>query len=157
MRVEVNYAPNSIEITIPLEPVAKGRPLFGKGRTYTPAKTEKATKEIAFIISSVLKNSKNAPTFDPKDPLGLEVLYVFKRPKSYKKSSHREWKTTKPDKDNLDKLLMDAITKSGLWNDDNQVVQTSSKKLVGATGENPFFKFRVFLLSEYTEQIKEIA
>lgn len=39
------------------------------------------------------------------------------------------WKTTKPDTDNLNKLLKDCMTKAGFWHDDAQVaIELISKK-----------------------------
>lgn len=39
-----------------------------------------------------------------------------------------EPKTTKPDVDNLAKLILDAMTKSRYWKDDNQVAELSISK-----------------------------
>ncbi len=41
---------------------------------------------------------------------------------------HREWKTTRPDLDNMQKLLKDCMTKLAFWNDDSQVVIEVAQK-----------------------------
>ena len=53
-------------------------------------------------------------------PIWLSVIWMFPYPKSAKK--HRawfaRWKTTRPDTDNLNKLLKDVMTDMGFWKDD---------------------------------------
>lgn len=43
-----------------------------------------------------------------------------------------EWKTTKPDTDNLQKLLKDCMTKVGFWKDDAQVASEIVEKFWAA-------------------------
>lgn len=65
----------------------------------------------------------------PKAPMtgavSLRVLWLFPRGKSHK---HGEWRTTKPDTDNLQKLLKDCMTACGFWQDDAQVVRETVEK-----------------------------
>jgi len=65
----------------------------------------------------------------PKEPLlgaiSLRVLWLFPKGKSHK---HGEWRTTKPDTDNLQKLLKDCMTTCGFWKDDAQVVRETVEK-----------------------------
>ena len=53
-------------------------------------------------------------------PICLAVVWMFPYPKSAKK--HRpgfaRWKITRPDTDNLNKLLKDVMTDMGFWKDD---------------------------------------
>lgn len=44
-----------------------------------------------------------------------------------------EWKTTKPDTDNLIKMLKDCMTKTGFWLDDCQVVSEVTEKMLSFT------------------------
>lgn len=44
-----------------------------------------------------------------------------------------EWKTTKPDTDNLVKMLKDCMTKCGFWVDDCQVVSEITEKMLSFT------------------------
>ena len=41
------------------------------------------------------------------------------------------WKTTKPDTDNLIKLLKDCMTRTGFWKDDAQVASEVTEKFYG--------------------------
>jgi crossover junction endodeoxyribonuclease RusA len=68
--------------------------------------------------------------FKPKTPLvgpiELKVIWQFPRGKRHK---HYEWRVTKPDTDNLQKMLKDCMTEVGFWNDDAQVVVEHVEKL----------------------------
>lgn len=43
---------------------------------------------------------------------------------------HFAWKTTKPDTDNLIKLLKDCMTRTGFWKDDAQVASEVTEKFL---------------------------
>lgn len=53
-------------------------------------------------------------------PIRLYVLWMFPYPKSAKKHKPGwdRWKITRPDTDNLNKLLKDVMTDMGFWKDD---------------------------------------
>ena len=53
-------------------------------------------------------------------PICLEVYWLFPFPKSAKKHvpGHMRCKITRPDTDNLNKLLKDVMTDMGFWKDD---------------------------------------
>lgn len=65
----------------------------------------------------------------PDAPIRLTVKWLFPR------GSHRdgEYKTTKPDTDNLNKMLKDEMTKAGFWTDDAQVVSEIIEKFWAET------------------------
>ena len=54
----------------------------------------------------------------------VELLFVMPRPKSVT----REFMTVKPDVDKLTRGVFDAVTDSGLWVDDSQVVGVLARK-----------------------------
>ena len=72
-------------------------------------------------------------------PLKLSLTFQFKRPKSHfrtgknsnliKESKSCPWHLQKPDDDNLKKAAQDALTASGIWKDDCQVVLSVVAKL----------------------------
>lgn len=69
---------------------------------------------------------KHKPKERLDGPLKLCVCWCFDKKKNHKE---REWKTTRPDTDNLLKLLKDRMTVNGFWFDDCQVVYEVSKKV----------------------------
>lgn len=87
---------------------------------YKPEKIKQAKKEII----------KHLMPFKPKEPLQgpveLKVVWLFPRGKRHK---HFEWRTTRPDTDNLEKLLKDCMTEVGFWKDDALVVSETVYKI----------------------------
>lgn len=63
-------------------------------------------------------------------PLKVSLTFYFARPVGHFRTGKRahelrddapRWHTKKPDRDNLDKAVMDALTNAGAWGDDCQV------------------------------------
>lgn len=103
---------SKFEVVIEGTPIAKGRPRLGRFGAYTPAKTIRAEKAIAF---EVRKTWKEQPL---STPLKVDIVFSFVHPKSHSKSEKLERRHSKrPDVDNLVKLTMDALNEV-LWTDD---------------------------------------
>ena len=94
--------------------VVNGRPVF-----YDPAPVKKARN----LLSAQLAAYR--PPRPLEGPLALSTVWLFPKGKSHK---HGEWRVTKPDTDNLQKLLKDCMTRCGFWRDDAQVVRESVEK-----------------------------
>ena len=64
-------------------------------------------------------------------PIRLIVRWMFPYPKSAKKhlSGHKRWKITRPDTDNLNKLLKDLMTDMGFWKDDALISMENISKV----------------------------
>ena len=67
-------------------------------------------------------------------PLYVQIDAWLPRPKShFTKKGLRpnapEWVVTKPDLDNIEKAILDALTNIGLWRDDSQVARVDKCKL----------------------------
>lgn len=119
--------------TIPGEPVGKGRPRFsgtknGRVHTYTPDKTAKYEK----LVRKCWKDSVGKSFGDA--PVAVDVYAYFPIPKSYSQKQVRDIKagkerpTKKPDRDNIVKIILDAL--NGLaYDDDKQVVDGRCVKL----------------------------
>lgn len=106
--------------TIKMDPVAKGRPRMTKaGHTYTPAETRNAEKLLADYFN--LKRDRSMP-WDA--PLGVTLAFYFSRPASKKNTNNH---TTRPDIDNLVKLVCDSAN-GILWDDDKQIVFLEASK-----------------------------
>lgn len=94
-------------------------------RMYDPASAEGWKGEIA-IAARV-----HAPPAPLEGPIRLDVTLYFKRPKRL--TTKRFPRTpmrhdVKPDRDNCDKAVMDALTALGFWRDDCQVCAGSVEK-----------------------------
>lgn len=87
----------------------------GRPRFYEPAKLKAAKLQLMEELKK----------FAPKEPfrgaLSLRCTWIFTS-KNLAKSELYEYRVTRPDTDNLQKLLKDCMTKTGFWKDDSQVV-----------------------------------
>ena len=63
--------------------------------------------------------------------ISLDVIWMFPYPKSAKKHNPgwERWKITRPDTDNLNKLLKDIMTDIGFWKDDALISAEHIRKL----------------------------
>ena len=117
----------------PGAPVATGRARHGKFGTYTPPRTKNHMKIHAFQSDIQYLN-----------PIKLVVTFVHPRPQRIK-DAQRTWKTTTPDLDNLIKMVMDIVTRSGLWKDDNQVVCIEAQDMYASKYETAHTTFNIYI------------
>lgn len=94
--------------------VVNGKPIF-----YEPPKLKAAKNKLIAFLSM----------YKPQKPytgaVALRVLWLFPKGKSHKNG---EWRTSRPDTDNLQKMLKDCMTKLGYWKDDALVVRELVEK-----------------------------
>lgn len=69
--------------------------------------------------------AQHVPPSKLDGPIRLTVKWLFPKIKG---STNGQYKTTKPDTDNLQKLLKDCMTELGFWNDDAQVASEIIEK-----------------------------
>tara|TARA_R110000751_G_scaffold81328_2_gene164052 strand:- start:3898 stop:4200 length:303 start_codon:yes stop_codon:yes gene_type:complete len=91
-------------------------------------------------------------------PVRVDLDFVFERRRSLFRradSDARVYKATKPDRDNLEKLTLDALTAAGLWSDDGVVCAGEVRKWWGAIldrkgrrSEAPHVRVRVSVLAD---------
>lgn len=126
--------PRSVTFTLDVEPAGKGRP---RGRVavskktgrqfvqeYTPARTAHAEQ----LIRAQVKTEACGEFFEAGVPLRLDVEFVMARPPSAPKK--RLCPVTKPDLDNCEKLLCDALERF-LYANDAQIVECHKRKAYG--------------------------
>lgn len=126
MNIVTNFIINGV-------PVAKGRPRMGKWGTYTPKKTVDAEKK---VVEAYLEEVKEPPISE--HPLKIDMTFLFPIPKSYTKKQRAEIEkmnfihTKRPDRDNLEKLVLDALN-GVAYKDDSQVYtgETTKKYTLG--------------------------
>lgn len=116
-----------IKLTIPGEPVAKGRPRVTRYGTYTPEKTknyETLVKELYFV--------KHKQTL-LEGELKINIKAYFKIPKSASKKKRAEMisgkirPTKRPDIDNVIKSITDSLN-GVAYDDDSQIVLVKAEK-----------------------------
>lgn len=94
--------------------IVGGRPIF-----YDPVPLKKAK---ATLMAHLGQHSPNEPLMGAVE---LRTTWLFPMGKSHKCG---EWRTTRPDTDNLQKMLKDCMTRCGYWKDDAQVVREIVEK-----------------------------
>jgi Holliday junction resolvase RusA-like endonuclease len=106
-----------ISFFVNMVPVAKARARVTRKGTYTPKKTEDAERLIAWECKKAMAGAKPL-----EGPVKLIFTAFFPIPKSWpkKKQAEARWHVVKPDSDNIEKLLKDALTHIA-WKDDCQV------------------------------------
>lgn len=124
------------------KPVAKQRPRFNGKHAYTPRKTIEHEELIGWEY--IRQRGRRLD-----GPLEIWCEFVYEPPKSLSKKKRAEMigtpKLTRPDNDNLVKLVLDAL--NGIaYTDDNQIWKIKCEKHYGeedmtvigifATGEN---------------------
>ena len=94
--------------------VRNGKPVF-----YDPAELKKARQKLLMSLAS------RKPARPCKKAVRLVVKWLFPVTGSHESG---EWKSTKPDVDNLQKLLKDCMTRCGFWDDDALVASETVEK-----------------------------
>ena len=123
-----HMANRSISFIIYGEPTPKGRPRVTKKGAYTPKKTRVAEKSFQAQALSW------RPSELFKGPLRLHIEFHRSIPKSFSKKkiegiyAGEIFPTTKPDLDNLVKLVKDAMNHI-FYHDDSQVIELYAKKI----------------------------
>lgn len=94
--------------------VINGKPLF-----YDPPQIKDAKR---LLTGHLITHRPDMPL---AGAVSLRTLWLFPKGKAHRNG---EWRTTKPDTDNLQKLLKDCMTRCGFWKDDAQVVREIVEK-----------------------------
>jgi Holliday junction resolvase RusA-like endonuclease len=127
-------------MSIPMEPKAKARPRFYRGRAYTSKSTREYMKQAIVHLDSQIAIHDT--------PVRLDIEYIHKRPNRLnrkKDPDSRIWKTTKPDIDNLNKMVMDILTRAGTMADDNLVTEINSTQYYAGKLEQHKTTIKIFI------------
>jgi len=127
-----------LRIMIPPIPKGRGRVDPRRMRVYTPKRTR---EYMATIRDQVLLSLGDValPYFEKGLPLRVDVDFVLKRPQNVSIKKHGKglvWSPKRPDRDNLDKAVLDALT-GVLWYDDAQIVTGRIRTLYAEVGGPP--------------------
>jgi Holliday junction resolvase RusA-like endonuclease len=110
------------------QPRIKARRIGNHAGVYTPKTADSWKAQIEAEAASLA----GRPTLE--GPVMLEIEFIFPRPKSRKNDL---FVVTKPDIDNLEKAVFDALTARRIWRDDSQVADQRSLKVYEETGNTP--------------------
>jgi Holliday junction resolvase RusA-like endonuclease len=100
------------------------------GHSYTPKETVDLERLIAWECKKAMNGQKPL-----EGPICLAIDARFDVPQSWsaKKREAAHWKTSKPDADNIVKLVKDALNKVA-WVDDAQIVELFCRKIYAEAG-----------------------
>jgi len=127
-----------LSIHVPAIPVAQPRvkatTINGFARVYNPRGPVDVFKSTVQMAVSAAYSGKPL-----EGPFSVSIVFVFPRPKSMvrkRRPMPRERHAQKPDRDNLDKAVLDAM-KGLIFRDDAQVCAGSIEKWIAAGDEQP--------------------
>jgi Holliday junction resolvase RusA-like endonuclease len=160
---------NRIELNVPCTPVGmprgRARAFQTKGgkwasRVYHPTTAGKDGKYKNFVRAAEFKSAivdalgmvQNKWT----GPVRVDIDVYFDRPKYLQKKSSpasRIPHTSKPDRDNVDKCVLDSLTEAGLFEDDAQVCAGYIQKWWIPKGGTP----GVFIVAESLVRVDTMA
>lgn len=110
------------------QPRVKARAFAVGGKTVARVYTPKAAEGFKSRIHAAAADKR--PGAAITGPVRVDIACYFPRPKGHygsgknaavKKAAAPEWHTSRPDRDNIDKAVLDALTTLGFWRDDAQV------------------------------------
>jgi len=138
-----------IQFTIPAVPVPEPRKRVRIRKTrdgksfsqlYTPSSDPVNAFKATARISASMALKRIAPL---EGPLKLSMVFVMPRTQNQiwkTKPMPRIWHSKKPDFDNLEKSVCDAL-KGLVWIDDSQICSVSTVKVIAAGNEQPHVEF----------------
>ena len=122
-----------IEFFMPMEPPTVTAQQHRIGKTNTGKTIVYDTPELklarAKLMAHLAKHKPEKP-FRPQVPVELLVEWCFP---TTMPAHDGQYRTSKPDTDNLQKLLKDCMTKTGFWKDDAQVCREVVEKFWSMT------------------------
>ena len=120
-----------IKFFVPGQPVGKGRPRFAKtGRPYTPKKTAEYESHVEWTARKAMWDNGRQTATDA--PCAVFIDAAYEVPLSYSKRRKAQCNAGeitpgKPDIDNVQKAILDALN-GVVYLDDKQVVLTMAAK-----------------------------
>lgn len=115
------------------QPRAKARACGKFAQVYNPKTADDWKMIVRNEARRAWESSGNISQF--VGPLCVNLTFYFPRPKNHFRSngllkpSAPVYHTGKPDRDNADKAILDALTNLGIWQDDKQVCDGRIRKL----------------------------
>lgn len=131
----------TIEVMLPIDPAAmpsaQHKGIGPDGRVYTKSAVRRMRWIIVNSVRAMVPRKVAAAAWElPKDqPWHVAIVYTYRLAGTPKRLQGKP-KTTRPDVDNLTKLVLDALTSAGVaWKDDAQVAELLTSKRHADRGE----------------------
>ena len=125
----------TLEFTVPGQPQGKGRPRFARRGNFVSTYTDKATKGYEAMIKECYAENYSH-CHDTTEPIRMTVTAYYHIPSSFslkKKNEAIKGKLrplTKPDLDNIGKIVADSLN-GVAYMDDKQIVEMVINKFYG--------------------------
>lgn len=136
-----------IAITIPGEPVGKGRP---RPRAWGGYRLPRKTRDYQDRIATIARAHWRRPPIDRGTPTHVSIVAVHARPKRLQRKKDPEERIpltagggTYPDVDNVVKSVLDGLQDGGVLEDDCCVTSLSVTQVWAAMGEAPHCEVHV--------------
>ena len=129
-----------IKFTVQGEPKAQPRPKAFRRGIFVSVYNPKTADQWKTKIRLAWKQHQPAGFKTLEYPIKLKLIFFLPRPKAHYtskgllKSGVPEFCPKKPDFDNLEKAVSDALTECAAWHDDSQVVISETVKLYAERG-----------------------
>jgi len=138
---------------VPYTVKGAARPRAGKRGSHTviymPGEHVAAERSLALTMQGAAEFAAWGRLMRP-GVCSVTILIVTARPQAEnakKWPNGRYFVRGKPDADNVAKLVLDAGTQAGLWEDDTQVAELVVRRVRAARGEGPSTRIAIALLS----------
>lgn len=123
----------TVKFTIEGPPKAKGRPVFSRRGNFVNVRTPEQTVLYENLIKIEYKQQVGTFRFEKGQPLDCRIKAFFPIPQSVSNKKKQQMKeglirpTKKPDNDNIEKVISDAL--NGIaFHDDAQIVDNQTRK-----------------------------
>ena len=122
-----------VKFVVPGPPKGKGRPRFSQVASHAKAMTPQDTVLYENLVKTEFKRQCGEARFEDGSMLDLRVVAYYPIPSSKSKKQQRLMEagvirpTTKPDNDNILKIIADSLNQIA-YKDDAQVVDTQVRK-----------------------------
>ena len=142
-----------LRVTVPGTPVPKGRPRFGKGKTYKDKKTAAYERAVGLCVSSSPMLRGQSRPLCGGGPVRVDVVAIWPRPQRLMAKRFPDGlipKYSRPDVDNVCKSVYDAIgSLHGIvWNDDGQIQCHRSEKFYAERDGSPRLELVIYIPTE---------
>mgnify|MGYP003509278857 FL=1 len=143
-------------LNISVKGLPKGQPRVkaahrnGFTRVYTPATADDWKGCIGYAVGEAVKHELVFPLFE--GPVRVDITVIFPRLKAHFNSKGEikpgapTWHIAKPDRDNLEKGILDKLTQCQVFKDDAQVCAGEVIKRYAGAGEATGAKINILAL-----------